>query len=233
MYSGAKLTGKLIAVVDDEPDILELVSIHLKKASFKVKEFSDAGSFLKFLNNHIPDLLILDLMLPDADGFDICKYLKMKDEFSSLPIIMLTAKGHETDKVLGLELGADDYVTKPFSTRELVARVKAVLRRKEQKQEGKKIEIGEVLVINLQKFEVKVNGKRIDLTSTEFKILKTLSERKGWVFSRGQILNSLWGEDKFVIDRTIDVHIKHLREKLGKAGKFIKNVRGVGYKVEE
>lgn len=225
--------GKLIAVVDDEPDILELVSIHLRKANFEVKEFSDAGSFLKFLNNHIPDLLILDLMLPDADGFDICKYLKMNDKFSSIPIIMLTAKGHETDKVLGLELGADDYVTKPFSTRELVARVKAVLRRKEQKEEGKKIEVGEVLVIDLQKFEVKVNGERIDLTSTEFKILKTLSERKGWVFSRGQILNSLWGEDKFVIDRTIDVHIKHLREKLGEAGKFVKNVRGVGYKVEE
>jgi two-component system phosphate regulon response regulator PhoB/two-component system alkaline phosphatase synthesis response regulator PhoP len=157
----------------------------------------------------------------------------MKDRFSSIPIIMLTAKDHETDKVLGLEIGADDYVTKPFSTRELVARVKAVLRRKDQKEEGEKIEIGEILVLDLQKFEVKVSGKRIALTSTEFKILEILSERKGWVFSRRQILNSLWGENKFVIDRTIDVHIKHLREKLGKAGTFIKNVRGVGYKIEE
>jgi two-component system phosphate regulon response regulator PhoB/two-component system alkaline phosphatase synthesis response regulator PhoP len=225
--------GKLIAVVDDEPDLLELVSIHLKKANFRVKEFLDASSFFKFLDNHIPDLLILDLMLPDADGMDICKHLKMKDRFSSIPIIMLTAKDHETDKVLGLEIGADDYVTKPFSTRELVARVKAVLRRKDQKEEGEKIEIGEILVLDLQKFEVKVSGKRIALTSTEFKILEILSERKGWVFSRRQILNSLWGENKFVIDRTIDVHIKHLREKLGKAGTFIKNVRGVGYKIEE
>jgi DNA-binding response OmpR family regulator len=225
--------GNVIAVVDDEPDILELVSIHLKKANFKVREFADAEAFLKSLDKQIPDLLILDLMLPDADGMDICKYLKKKDKYASIPVIMLTAKTDETDKVLGLELGADDYVTKPFSPRELVARVRAVLRRKEQKDVAKKIEIGNILVIDLQKFEVRLKNKKIDLTTTEFKILKILAVRQGWVFSREQILNELWGTDKIVIDRTIDVHIKNLREKLGKVGEFIKNVRGVGYKLEQ
>lgn len=224
---------KLIAVVDDEPDIVELVSLHLRKAHFKVEEFLDAERFLKFINTRVPDLLILDLMLPDADGLDICKYLKKKEEFSSIPIIMLTAKGEETDKIVGLELGADDYVTKPFSPKELVARVKAVLRRHEEKEVTKKIVVGKILVIDLQKFKVYVGNKEINLTSTEFKILKMLAERKSWVFTRKQILDHLWGDEKIVVDRTIDVHIKHLREKLGKAGTFIKNIRGVGYKLEE
>lgn len=224
---------KLIAVVDDEPDIVELVSLHLRKAHFNVEEFLDAESFLKFLDAHIPDLLILDLMLPDADGLDICKYLKKKKHFSSIPIIMLTAKGEETDKIVGLELGADDYVTKPFSPKELVARVKAVLRRHEEKEVTKKFVVGEMLVIDAQKFEVYVGSKKIDLTSTEFKILKMLAERKNWVFTRNQILDYVWGSEKIVVDRTVDVHIRHLREKLGKAGAYIKNIRGVGYKLEE
>ena len=224
--------NELIAVIDDEPDILELVSLHLTKANFKVKGFLNAESFFKFLSSKIPDLIILDLMLPDADGIEICKYLKSSQNFSSIPIIMLTARASETDKVLGLELGADDYVTKPFSPRELVARVKAVLRRKTQ-DFGKKIKIGEILLIDLNKFEVFVENKKIDLTPTEFRILKILASKKGWVFTRDQILDHLWGHDKAVLDRTIDVHIKNLREKLGKASRFIKNVRGVGYKIEE
>ena len=223
--------GKMIAVVDDEPDILELVSIHLKKANFTVETFQDAESFLKFLNKAKPDLLILDLMLPDSDGMDICRYMKKKEHFSSIPIIMLTAKTDETDKVLGLEMGADDYVTKPFSPRELVARVKAVLRRKERTEE-EIIEIGKILEILPKKFEVRVEGNKVNLTTTEFRILKILAARGGWVFSRDQLLDELWGHDKVVIDRTIDVHIKHLRTKLGKASKFIKNVRGLGYKLE-
>jgi two-component system phosphate regulon response regulator PhoB/two-component system alkaline phosphatase synthesis response regulator PhoP len=223
--------GKMIAVVDDEPDILELVSIHLKKANFTVETFQDAESFLRFLNKTRPDLLILDLMLPDSDGMDICRYMKKKEQYSAIPIIMLTAKSDETDKVLGLEMGADDYVTKPFSSRELVARVKAVLRRRERTGE-ETIEIGGILEILPKKYEVVVEGKKIDLTTTEFRILKILSNRIGWVFSREQLLDELWGHDKIVIDRTIDVHIKHLRAKLGKAAKFIKNVRGLGYKLE-
>ena len=224
--------NKLIAVIDDEPDILELVSLHLTKSNFKVKEFLNAESFFKFLSSEIPDLIILDLMLPDSDGIEICKYLKSNQELKSIPIIMLTARVSETDKVLGLELGADDYVTKPFSPRELVARVKAVLRRKTQ-DSGEKIKIGDILLIDLNKFQVFVENKKIDLTPTEFRILKILATKKGWVFTRDQILDHLWGHDKAVLDRTIDVHIKNLREKLGKAKKFIKNVRGIGYKIEE
>ena len=224
--------GKLIAVVDDEPDILKLLALNLQRSGFSVKEFSKAEELFKFLKDKIPELIILDLMLPDMDGLEICKYLKREEEFAPIPIIMLTAKGEETDRILGLELGADDYVTKPFSPRELVARVKAVLRRKDIKENSGKIEFGESIVINIEKHEVAVEGKKIELTLTEFKILRCLISKKGWVFSREQLLDYLWGEEKAVLDRTIDVHIKNLREKLGKTGKFIKNIRGVGYKIE-
>jgi DNA-binding response OmpR family regulator len=223
----------LIAVVDDEPDIVELVSINLKKASFRVTEFSDAESFLRSLNTATPDLLILDLMLPDMDGFEVCRALRTQERYAHIPIIMLTARVEETDRVLGLEIGADDYVTKPFSPRELVARVKAVLRRRSPKEETRKITIGNMLTMDLEKHEVEVEGTKIELTSTEFKILQLLSAKKGWVFSRDQILQHLWGDNKMVLDRTVDVHIKHLREKLGKAGNLVKNIRGVGYKLEE
>ena len=224
--------SKLIVVIDDEPDILELVSLHLKRTGFRVKEFLNAEKFFQFISQTIPDLIILDLMLPDADGIEVCKYLKSKQEFTSIPIIMLTAKATETDKVLGLELGADDYITKPFSPRELVARVKAVLRRKEQKN-IQTVKIGDILEIDLQRYLVFVEGRKVELTSTEFRILKALVEKKGWVFSRDKILDILWGDEKAVLDRTVDVHIKNLREKLGEASKFIKSIRGVGYKLEE
>jgi DNA-binding response OmpR family regulator len=225
--------NKLIAIIDDEPDILELVSINLIKASYRVKKFPDSESFFRSLPAETPDLIILDLMLPDMDGFEVCKSLKGQDKYASIPIIMLTARVEETEKVLGLELGADDYVTKPFSSRELVARVRAVLRRNIPKRETEKIKVGGVLVLDIEKYEVEVEGKKIELTSTEFKILQILSTKKGWVFSRDKILRHLWGDDKMVLDRTVDVHIKHLREKLGKAAAFIKNVRGAGYKLEE
>lgn len=223
---------KLIAVVDDEPDINELLSIHFTKAGYKVKTFEDAGTLFRFLKSNTPDLFILDLMLPDADGFEICKYLKKDDKFSSIPVIMLTARVDEMDKVLGLELGADDYVTKPFSPRELVARVKAVLRRDVKVDKTKIINIGEILTIDLQKYEVTIEGLKVELTTSEFKILKLLSERRGWVYSREQILDYLGVQEKGVLDRTIDVHIKNLRDKIGAASKFIKNIRGVGYKIE-
>ncbi len=224
----------MIDIVDDEKDILELVALHLERSGFRVRKFLLAKPFLRELSIKQPDLIILDLMLPDIDGIEVCKFLKSHEEYGDIPIIMLTARATETDKVLGLELGADDYVTKPFSPRELVARVKAVLRRggRQEEKEDKKIQIGGILSIDPFKFEVYVRGKRIELTPTEFKILKMLAEKKGWVFTRKQILDELWGYDKIVLDRTVDVHIKHLREKLGEAGKFIKNVRGVGYKIE-
>jgi two-component system phosphate regulon response regulator PhoB/two-component system alkaline phosphatase synthesis response regulator PhoP len=224
---------KTIAIIDDEPDIVELVSLHLQKAGFNTKGFLNSEDFLDFVGNNIPDLILLDLMLPDADGFEICKYLRKKDEFASVPIIMLTAKGEETDKVLGLELGADDYVTKPFSPKELVARVKAVLRRQHKEDVLNKIVVGDLLTIFPEKHEAFAEGNKIDLTTTEFKILTLLASKKGWVFTRDQILDYLWGQEKAVLDRTVDVHIKHLREKLGKAAGLIKNIRGVGYKLEE
>ena len=224
---------KVIAIVDDEPDIVELVTLHLNKSGFKVKSFEDAEGLFRFLKTTVPDLVVLDLMLPDADGFEICKYLKKEEKYSSVPVIMLTARSDEMDKILGLELGADDYVTKPFSPRELVARIKAVLRREDKLHKTQKPKIGDILEIDLQKYDVFVNKEKVDLTSTEFRILKLLSERKGWVYARDQILDYLGAQDKGVLDRTVDVHIKNLREKLGIAGKFIKNIRGVGYKLEE
>ena len=224
---------KLIAVVDDEPDILNLVTLHLKRAGYEVAGFLNGDQFYAFLENKIPDLLILDLMLPDIDGFEICKHLKKKEEWENIPIIMLTAKEDETDKVLGLELGADDYVTKPFSPRELVARVKAVLRRKATEPKTVLVEINDVITIDSDRHEVKLKGEKIDLTSTEFKILYFLASKPGWVFSRDKILDYLWGQEKAVVDRTIDVHVRHLREKLGEYGDLIKNVRGIGYKLEK
>jgi DNA-binding response OmpR family regulator len=225
--------SKLIAIIDDEPDIRELVSLQLGRAGFETVTFEKADDFLRFLDSNRPDLIVLDLMLPDADGLDVCKLLRKSDSYSQIPIIMLTAKGEETDRILGLELGADDYVTKPFSPRELVARVKAVLRR-DVKPEAENIRnIAGILSIDPGKHEVKLKGKNVDLTSTEFRILQLLASKRGWVFSRDQILDYLWGQEKAVLDRTIDVHIKHLREKLGEATHFIKNVRSVGYKFEE
>jgi two-component system phosphate regulon response regulator PhoB/two-component system alkaline phosphatase synthesis response regulator PhoP len=223
---------KRIAVIDDEPDILELVSLHLIRAGFKVSEFSDVERFNTYLASAKPDLVILDLMLPNADGMDVCKKMKNDDRLADIPIIMLTARTEETDRILGLELGADDYVTKPFSPRELVARVKAVLRRGTPPEKVELITVGEDMVIDCKKFLVIIDDKRVELTPTEFRILKLLAERQGWVYTRDKILDYLWGSEKVVLDRTVDVHVKHLREKLGPAGEYVKNVRGVGYKLE-
>ncbi len=223
-----------IAVVDDEPDILELVSIHLKKNNYEFITFENANDFLDYLSDNTIDLVILDLMLPDLDGFEVCKHLKSSEKYSSIPVIMLTARSDEMEKVLGLELGADDYVTKPFSSRELMARVKVILKRnKKVEDKVDSIEIGSGLKINLKKYEVRIDGVEIQLTSSEFKILELISSKKGWVYSREQILNYLGVIEKGVLDRTVDVHIKNLREKLGEYGKFIKNIRGVGYKIDE
>ncbi len=224
--------NKLIAILDDEEDILELVSIHLKKAGYQTSEFTEPKQLFSFLEDKTPALLLLDLMLPESDGIEICKLLKNSPEYKNIPIIMLTAKDEEFDKVLGLELGADDYITKPFSTRELVARVKAVLRRNALEVESKKIIVNDIITIDLERYQVFVKNEQIDLTTTEFNILKILSHNIGLVFSRDNLLDKLWGNDKIVSSRTIDVHIRNLRDKLGTAGDMIKNIRGVGYKID-
>jgi len=227
------LKDKTIAVVDDEPDIVELVSLHLRRAGFEVEGFYSGGDFLSFLQRKIPDLVVLDLMLPDIDGLEVCKYLRSNERYRSIAIIMLTAKAEEEDRIVGLELGADDYVVKPFSPKELVARAKAVLRRGIPQNGEGGVWIGGILYVDFSRYEASLKGEKVELTPTEFRILKILSGRKGWVFSRGQLLDLLWGNEKAVTERTIDVHIKKLREKLGEAGSFIKSVRGVGYKLEE
>ena len=225
--------NEFIVVVDDEPDIVDLITLHLKRAGFRADAFPDANSFLDSLEKHVPDLVLLDLMLPDIDGLEVCKLLRKREEWASIPVIMVTAKGDETDKIVGLELGADDYVTKPFSTKELIARVRSVLRRQAVPAASKIIDIDGVLVIDSDKHEVLVKGRKVDLTSAEFKILGLLASKRGWVFTRDQFLDHLWGHDKIVLDRTVDVHIRNLREKLGpEAAGLIKNIRGVGYKLE-
>jgi DNA-binding response OmpR family regulator len=225
--------NKLIAIVEDEPDILELVRLSLLQAGFRAEGYADASSFFRSLDRKKPDLIVLDLMLPDADGLDVCKNLRMNERTSAIPIVMLTAKAEETDKVLGLELGADDYITKPFSPKELIARVKAVLRRSEAPPESKEVRVGRHLRLNADRHEVLVDGRPVALTVAEFKILWLLASQSGRVFTREQILDHLWGGEKAVVDRTVDVHIRHLRDKLRENGSLIVNVRGLGYKLEE
>jgi len=222
----------LIAALDDEADILELLKVNLQKAGYRFEGFQEAEDLFRYLARERPSLILLDLMLPDTDGLEVCRQIRRSDSLAGVPVIMLTARGDESDKVIGLELGADDYVTKPFSVKELVARIHAVLRRPPGGEAGPRIAVG-TLVIDLEKFEVTAGGAKVELTATEFKILQLLASRKGRVFSRDQILDFLWGSEKAVIDRTVDVHIRNLREKLGESASLIKNIRGVGYKLEE
>lgn len=224
---------KLIALVDDDPEIISTVTDYLKGCGFRVKGFQLAETFFEFLEEHTPDLIVLDIVLPDMSGFQICKKLKDSNEFKKIPIIILSGQSKEADKVFGLDLGADDYMVKPYSLNELSARVNAVLRRKPEGGQDEVTVIGRILVIDRSRYKVTVDGVSCDLTPTEFKILELLASRRGQVFTRETILNYLWGDEKIVVDRTIDVHIRHLREKLVQAGSFIKVVRGVGYKIEE
>lgn len=226
--------AKLISIVDDEEDILEALSVFLKKNGYETVVFTNASDFFKSLKKKIPDLFILDLMLPDTDGYEICKYLKNDHKYVNIPVIMLSAKSEESDKIIGLELGADDYVTKPFSQKELLARIKVVLRRTVLKTTQTVTELADGKIkLNKDNFELEIENKKIVLTSTEFKLLELLVSKKGNVLSRDKILDYIWGEDKIVIDRTVDVHIRHLRKKLGKYCDIIKNIHGVGYKLED
>ncbi len=222
----------VIAALDDEADILELLRVNLQKAGYRFEGFQEADDLFRYLTREKPALLVLDLMLPDTDGLEVCRQIRRMENLAGIPVIMLTAKGDESDKIVGLELGADDYVTKPFSVKELIARIHAVLRRPGGGEAARRIALGH-LVIDLDTFEVDAEGVKVELTATEFKILQLLASRPGRVFTRDQILDHLWGNEKAVIDRTVDVHIRNLREKLGPAASLIKNIRGVGYKIEE
>jgi DNA-binding response OmpR family regulator len=223
--------NELITIVEDEDDIRALVSAGLKNERFRIHEFADGKGFLTSLRSEKPDLVILDVMLPDTDGFTICRSMRADRDLAAIPVIILTARAEEADRVLGLELGADDYVVKPFSPKELAARVKAVLRRTSPETGRSRIEVGDGLLIDADTLEAFVDGAHVELTQAEFRILRLLASRVGWVFSREKILDHLWGDEKNVTDRSVDVHVKHLRDKLGEAGRMIVNVRGVGYKL--
>jgi len=223
-----------ILVVDDEADIRELVEYNLAKEGYKVACAANGEEALKKARAGVPDLMVLDLMLPGGDGLEVCRTLKGDPKTQRIPIVMLTAKGEESDIVAGLELGAADYVTKPFSPRVLVARVRAVLRRGAAKplDESAAITAGG-LAIHPGRHEVLVKSKAVDLTATEFRILHFLARRPGWVFTRYQIVDAARGEDAAVTDRSVDVHIVSLRRKLGPSGGKIETVRGVGYRFKD
>ena len=210
-----------------------MIAYHLKQAGFSVISALDGPSGFELAKKERPSLVILDLMLPGMDGKDICRSLKSNSLTQSIPILMLTAKAEEVDRVIGLELGADDYVTKPFSPRELVLRVKAILRRKEVSQEGEKIiQIGE-LSIDVDRHHVSIKKSPLRLTSTEFKLLLELASRRGRVQTREHLLDKVWGYTYEGYARTVDTHIRRLREKLGPSGDFIETIRGVGYRFRE
>ncbi len=227
------MTKKRILAVDDEEDILELVRFNLARESYQVLCAASGDEALRLTRSELPDLIILDLMLPDIEGLEVTKILKSDPKTKSIPIVMLTAKTEEVDIVTGLELGADDYVTKPFSPRILAARVKAVLRRNEDLPEDSSYLTIHNLTIHPGHREIRVDGNQIQLTFTEFGILSFLARRPGWVFTRFQIVDAVHGDDYPVTDRSVDVQIVGLRKKLGSAGKYIETVRGVGYRFRD
>ena len=222
-----------ILVVDDEEDICELVELNLSQEGFKVISCESGEEALGMAGAELPDLIILDLMLPGIDGLEVCKKLKSNLKTENIPVVMLTAKGEETDVVTGLELGADDYVTKPFSGKVLVARVRRLLRKAAVNSGDKTILKIDDLVIDPNRREVLVKNKNIDLTFTEFNILRILAKRPGFVFTRYQIVDALHGSDYIVTERAVDVQIVSLRKKLGTAGSYIETVRGVGYRFRD
>jgi len=224
-----------ILIVEDEPDIAELLAYNLHQAGFETITAFNGEDALRHVNKRSPDLILLDLLLPGVDGLEICRMLKGNPMTADIPVIMLTAKGEKTDRIVGLELGADDYTTKPFSPREVVLRIRAVQRRMQgigSSAAAKQLRIHD-LVIDLDKHQV-FNGKEeVDLTATEFKLLTLLEGAPGRVFTRDLLMNELWGDSYFAVDRTVDTHISRLRRKLGELNGAIDTVRGIGYRFKE
>jgi two-component system, OmpR family, alkaline phosphatase synthesis response regulator PhoP len=225
-----------IFIVEDEENILDLIEFTLFKENYRVKRFASGEEILETLNNEqdIPELILLDIMLPGVDGYEVCKIIKANDRLKDIPIIMLTAKGEEVDIVSGLEIGADDYIIKPFSSRVLTARIKALLRRQNVSlsNEADVICIND-LVIHPGRHKVTLMDKNVDLTFSEFRLLQLLAQKRGWVYTRFQIVDALRGTDYPVTERAIDVQVVGLRKKLGSHGNLIETVRGVGYRFKE
>jgi DNA-binding response OmpR family regulator len=219
-----------ILIVDDEPEAIELVEFNLKQAGFEVLTAADGATALKKTRQLLPSLIVLDLMLPEMDGLEVCKVLRRDPATTTIPILMLTAKAAEIDRVLGLELGADDYLTKPFSPRELVLRVKKILQRgRGETEKTETLNFGD-LIIDVPRHLVSWRGKPIDLTATEFRLLTVLAQRRGRVQSREQLLRDVWEYNSLIDTRTVDTHMRRLREKLGPPAKYLDTVHGVGYR---
>ncbi|MCG8566836.1 MAG: response regulator transcription factor [Desulfobacterales bacterium] len=231
------MSKETILIVDDEEDIIELIQYNLKSEGYEILTATSGEQAIKIARQNHPDLMVLDLMLPGIDGLEVTQYLKNDDQTREMPIVMLTAKGEESDIVTGLEMGANDYISKPFSPRELVARVRGILRRRRLPQPGKTPgaairQVGE-MIIDRGKHQVTIQGESVDLTLSEFELLAFLTEKKGWVFTRGQIVDAIHGENYAVTDRSIDVIIVGLRKKLKQYAGHIETVRGVGYRFKE
>jgi len=223
-----------ILVIDDETDVVDIIAMNLRGAGFDVVSSNDGASGLQMARTEQPSLLILDLMLPQMSGLEVCKALKKEPTTSDIPIIMLTAKTGEVDRIVGLELGADDYVSKPFSPRELILRVQKVIGRSQPPTTppGEMVRVGDI-ALDHARHQVSVKTKVIDLTATEFKLLAMLMDRKGRVQSRERLLNDVWGYESAIDTRTVDTHIRRLREKMGDASAYIETVRGVGYRMTD
>jgi len=226
------MTRAKILIIEDDHDIVEMLEYNLQEQGYATISAFNGKDGIVLAQKEQPDLIILDIMLPITDGFEVCRTIKSNQMTTNIPIIILSAKSQETDKVVGLELGADDYVTKPFSPRELLARIKAMLRRGREPQPSGVIKRGDI-IIDSTRHKVAIRGKEILLTFTEFKLLELMARRPGIVLSRDRILNAVSGDDAVVCDRTVDAHIKSLRQKLGKAKDYIETVRGVGYRFKE
>ena len=222
-----------ILIVDDEQDVLDLLAYNLQKAGFKTSVARDGATALQKARDTIPSLLVLDLMLPEIEGTEVCKQLRADPKTAAIPILMLTAKAEEVDRIVGLELGADDYVTKPFSPREMVLRIKKLLARTQGKSGPAELLKSGDLVVDVAKHQVAIKGKVVELTATEFRLLAMLMERRGRVQTRDRLLTDVWGYEGDVDTRTVDTHVRRLREKLGKAADLIETVRGVGYRFLE
>ena len=222
-----------IVVIEDEVDILEVINYNLSKEGFDVCSALDGEEGLALIKKEVPDLVLLDLMLPGLDGIEICRKLKTDYSTRSIPIIMVTAKGEESDIVLGLGMGADDYMVKPFRPRELMARIRSVLRRGDFIEEGEGVVSIDELVIDINRHEVKLEGKKIVLTAMEFKLLHFLASHPGQVFTRENLLNHVSSDDTFIIDRNIDVHIRSIRKKLNKHRELIETIHRVGYRFRD
>ncbi|MBF0504001.1 MAG: response regulator transcription factor [Candidatus Omnitrophica bacterium] len=221
---------KRILITEDDKHISKLVKYNLENAGYECMSAPSGEEAFKILERWSADLILLDVMLPGIDGFEVCRHIKDQDKFKHIPVVMLTAKGEEVDRVVGLELGADDYIVKPFSPRELILRVKAILRRGKTEENNKDILAMGILTVDIPQHKVLVSDKDVELTPMEFKLLATLMQRQGRVQTRDSLLSDVWGIEADVYTRTVDTHIKRIRQKIGKAAKFIDTVPGIGYR---